>query len=78
MGFEPGTPTTNPEHTRALDRSAMAPLNKDEKKTNSKLLLNCIKGEGKTKSVSFITLYKDYILVYWTGNVILGKYDVNK
>ena len=25
-GFEPGTPTTNPEHTQALDRLAMAPL----------------------------------------------------
>ena len=25
-GFEPGTPTTNPEHTHALDHSAMAPL----------------------------------------------------
>ena len=25
-GFEPGTPTTNPEHAHALNRSAMAPL----------------------------------------------------
>ena len=25
-GFEPGTPTTNPEHKNALGRSAMAPL----------------------------------------------------
>ena len=29
VGFGPGTLTTNPEYTRALDHSAMAPLHSE-------------------------------------------------